>query len=75
MRNVNFEMLAMRSSEWPKCGVRSVNCEMLAMRRAECQLRNEIKNDVISNELRGGSVQRGEKKTYQSSVKRMQGEE
>jgi len=38
-------------------------------------MRNEIKSDVISNERRGGNVRRGEEKTYQTGIKRMQGEE
>ena len=71
-----------------KCGVRNVNCGIflgnaecqlrnveLTMRSAECQMRNEIKSDVISNEQRGGNVKRGEEKTYQTGIKRMQGEE
>ena len=38
-------------------------------------MRNELKSDVISNEQRGGDVNRGEEKTYQTGIKRMQGEE
>ena len=44
------------------------------MRNAKCQLRNEIKSDVISNEQRGGNVRRGEEKAYQIGMKRMEGE-
>ena len=66
LRNAELQM---RSAQ---CQLRNVE---LPMRSAECQMRNELKSDVISNEQRGGNVRRGEEKTYQTGLKRRQGEE